>query len=608
MAFAHFPAIALLDRCLQVSERMLTGEKSDFEKGSELARIAEVLRAAAKCQEVEDERAAYTLATLHFVERTLGLNELGSSNGKKRPTTGRINNFCDERRRARECGTYSTPDFIVSSMLRELFAGLEQARLNDTEILDLSMEAGHFALATKKWASRGRSVRFYGVDQDRIAVEVASRLLSFALAGQKAATFSFNSCCRDSLLNPLPRNWPQQYDAVVGNPPWIARKPVVSNLLRKQFWPLLRGHFDVYLAFILRAHALLKPGGFLTYVVPSGFLFNCTAAPVRRLLLEQYEILSLTSYPQRSFIEVPCIIPISFLARKKWYPSLSVGLTRIRNEHTGLGGPNRPRGGVSVRVSDIWKRLPDCGMNPLARAETEFLTFGLRGTPLGNLGRVSFGARLARLGPYATASRFKAIHACDLRPYHACLRRGMVYRPEDTVFDRPPDRQVIEREKVVFQELRYMTHGQRLVAAVADAGTYPVSTAGFFLPADTRYVNFFAGLLNSALANAWYKLHDLNRAIKISYLRKLPVPVNVKKWEQIAKLARQCIRLRMFFHDRVTSCTQREEAKWLAMEFPRRWNQLVRCQRQIDLRIFELYRIPRGKRASVSRLAVARIF
>lgn len=605
MPHLESPALSLMDRCLQVSESLLNGKENGHERDPGLAEVAEVLTSAAVCQKGRDRRESFALAALHFVERTLGLTELGSS--RKEGRTGRIA-FSSERRRARDCGTYSTPDFIVRSMLRELFPFLHQGQVRDVKMLDLSLEAGHFALTTRRWASNEQKIRFYGVDQDRVAIELTSRILRFASAGKRTRNYSFSSSCQDSLLQPLPAKWPGQYDAVVGNPPWIARKPVTSELLRKKFWPLLRGHFDIYLAFMLRAHALLRPGGYLTYVVPSGFLFNCTAAPIRRLLLEQYEILSLTTYPQRSFIEVPCIIPISFLARKKERQSERVLFTKIRNEHTGLGGPNRPRGCTTVRVADIWKRLPDCGMNPLVRMGTGFLASGLRGVPLGSLGKVSSGGRLVRSGGYATASAFKAVHACDLRPYHACLRRGRLYRQKDTVFDRAPDQQVIAAEKVVFQELRYTTHGQRLVAAVAGAGTYPVSTAGFFLPADSEHTLFFAALLNSALANAWYKFRDLNRAIKISYLRQLPVPENVEKWRLISRLTRHCIRFRTFFHDRLTSCTRREESKRLAMLFPRQWNRLVFCQRQIDLQVLELYQIPKTKYASVFSLAISRVF
>jgi hypothetical protein len=605
MTHLDSPALSLLHRCLQVSESLLNGKANVLERDARLIQVAKVLTAAAVCQKGRDSRESFALAALHFVERTLGLIELGSGRKKGRPRTGRIA-FSSERRRARGCGTYSTPDFIVRSMLRELFPLLRQSQVRDAKILDLSMEAGHFALTTRQWVSNEQKVQFYGVDQDPVAIELTSRILRFASGGQRTGNFSFSSSCQDSLMKPLPAKWPGQYDAVVGNPPWIARKPVTSELLRKKFWPLLRGHYDIYLAFMLRAHALLKPGGYLTYVVPSGFLFNCTAAPIRRLLLEQYEILSLTTYPQRSFIEVPCIIPISFLARKRQHRGERVLLTRIKNEYAGLGGPNRPRGCTTVRVADIWKKLPDCGMNPLVRMGTEFLASGLPGVPLGSLGKVSSGARLVKSGRYASV--FKAVHACDLRPYHACLRRGRLYRRNDRVFDRAPDHHVIAAEKVVFQELRYMTHGQRVVAAVAGAGTYPVSTAGFFVPTDSRYVLFFAALLNSALVNAWYKFRDLNRAIKIGYLRQLPVPEDDKKWELISKLALQCIRVRAFFHDRVACCTQREESKRLAMLFPRQWNRLVSCQRQIDMQVLELYQIPKAKYAGVFNLATARVF
>ncbi len=599
------PAASLLDRCLRVSENLLRGTASDIEGSPESARIAEVLTAAAEGQRKEEKRTSYATATLHFVERTLGLIRLPCRKDirKARKSTA----FTEERRRARLCGTYSTPDFIVQSMFEELFSALNKDKESELEILDLSVEAGHFALAARRWASRGRKIRFYGVDRDPVAVELASRIVRFASRGQRLSNFLFGASCQDSFFDGLPRAWPQQYTAVVGNPPWVARKPVVCQPLREKFWPLLRGHYDIYLAFMLRAHELLKPGGYLSYVVPSGFLFNCTAAPIRRLLLEEYEILSLTSYPQRSFIEVPCIIPISFLARKKRLRNAVIASTRIISEDTGLGGQDHPQGAITVRVAHIWKRLPNCVLNPLVREGSEFLVSELRGIPLGSLGKVSSGARLAR-SRYASASVFQAVHARDLRPYHACLRRGRFYGRRDKVFDRAPDREAIEAKKIVFQELRYITAGQRLVAAVAGAGTYPVSTAGLFLPKDSRHILFFAALLNSALANAWYKLRDLNRAIKITYLRQFPVPERIEKWQVIGKLAQQCTRLRCFFHERVVSCTQREEGRRLAKQFPDQWGRLVSCQREIDLQILELYQVPSQHHAAVFQLARARLF
>jgi hypothetical protein len=597
------PTLLLTDRFLKISESLLQAEGSCRRNDSGFSQIAAVLKEAETGQSVKDRRASHVLAVLHFAERTLGLSKVFSP----ADATG-TGAFAEGRKRARQCGTYSTPDFIVDSIVGDLFSAFGANWPRKADILDLSLEGGHFALGAKQLASRCRRVQFHGVDQDPVAIELATRILMFGSDANESREFVFRSSCQDSLLKPLPRSWPGQFDGVIGNPPWIARKREVSEVIRKDFWPFLRGHYDLYLAFMLRAHSFLKPGGLLSYVVPSGFLFNCTAAPVRRLLLEEYDILALTMYPQRSFVEVPCIIPISFLARRRERHRRSVAFTKIKSAQVGLGGPHRPRTCSKVRVAEIWRRLPDCGMNPAVRKETEFLISGLDGIVLEKFGRVSSGARLGRANQQCSSSRFKAIHACDLRPFHACLRRGDFYGLKDAVFDRLPDPQAIDSHKVVFQELRYMTHGQRLIAALAGPGTLPVSTAGFFLAANPKDSLFFAALLNSALANAWYKVRDLNRAIKISYLRLLPVRKHTEIWQSVSALAGECVGLRTFFHKRLNSCTFREEASWLSTRFPNEWGKLVEYQWKIDQKVFELYQIPKGKHKAILHLATARVF
>jgi Eco57I restriction-modification methylase len=437
---------------------------------------------------------------------------------------------------------------------------------------------------------------------------LATRILHFATQGDETTRFLFRFACQESLLRRLPKAWPCQYDAVVGNPPWGARKSWVPAALRHQFEPLLMGHYDVYLAFILRAHSLLKPGGYLSYVIPSGFLFNCTAAPVRRLLLENYDILALTIYSQRSFVEVPCVIPISFLARKKDRAGKRVGYTKITNADTGLGGPLRKIESARVRVAHIWKKLPGCGINPLVRNETAFLAKDLPGVPLREFGHVSSGARFGKTNRVRPTAAFRGIRACDMRPYHACPRGSRLFRTTDGVFDRVPDEAAIEVQKVVFQELRYMTHGKRLVSALAGPGTLPVSTAGLFVPKDRKHSRFFVALLNSAVVNAWYKLRDLNRAIKIGYLRSLPVPEDTKVWETIGLLAEACTDIRMFFHRHCSLCAIRNEGEWLSQRFPKEWFRLVEHQGEIDRKLLDLYGIPMTSRPAVMDLGTRRSF
>jgi hypothetical protein len=138
-------------------------------------------------------------------------------------------------------------------------------------------------------------------------------------------------------------------------------------------------------------------------------------------------------------------------------------------------------------------------------------------------------------------------------------------------------------------------------------GSYPVSTAGIFVPAQQNHAHFFAALLNSALANAWYKLRDLNRAIKISYLRLLPVPHDLQRWMGIGRLAEEYSEIRLSLHDDLGSCVLRQEHRTLARSFPRVWSRMEDIRQEIDRRIFDLYQISRARRKEVLQIAAARV-
>src|SRR5260370_27102945 len=105
---------------------------------------------------------------------------------------------------------------------------------------------------------------------------------------------------------------------------------------------------------MLRAHELVEPGGFISMVVPSAFLFNMTASEVRQLLLDAYDVLALRIYPQRSLIEVPCVIPVSFLVRRRGERRGAIAQTNIVCHAGPLGGLARPRDARRVRVASTW--------------------------------------------------------------------------------------------------------------------------------------------------------------------------------------------------------------------------------------------------------------
>jgi hypothetical protein len=119
----------------------------------------------------------------------------------------------------------------------------------------------------------------------------------------------------DASGEPLPN---AGFDAVLGNPPWDmlradsgdAREAArSSNTLTKHFFRnsgiyryLDGGHINRYQVFLERALTLTRRGGRLGLLLPSGLATDHTSASLRRRLLEQADIDTLTGFDNRNAI------------------------------------------------------------------------------------------------------------------------------------------------------------------------------------------------------------------------------------------------------------------------------------------------------------------
>jgi tRNA1(Val) A37 N6-methylase TrmN6 len=599
------PAVlALLGYCLELYR--VTGGALALDGDDLEARVSRTLLAATGT-DTPISRQDYARVVLHFVERLIGFAPRRARHASAvhapHPT-----DFTSERRRPTACGTYSTSDAIAGAMIADLLGAMPRRGTRPLDVLDLSMEGGHFGLALA--AGRGRTpVCFHGIDRDPIVVTLARRLLRFAIQARHSA-MGIRTSCQDSLFHAVPPAWPRLFDAIVGNPPWNGSDTRVTATTRQKYASVLRARFDLYLAFILRADELLKPGGLLTFVLPSSFLFNLTAAPVRRRLLDNYDILTLRVFAQSSLPELRGLMPISFVARKRAATDRRMVKTTIVYQADPLGGFFRPTGSRTVMIADTWRRLPGAVFNPVARRDTRFLAQPFAEGTLRDFGRLESGAPVSRTAARSSPFTLKGIVAGSIRSFHACprsMRRSRTARG-DIQFFRLPRPESLHAWKIVFQDIRFPTHRQRIVAAVAAPGTYPISTASMFIPDAAQQIDFFEALLNSALVTAWYKVRDVNRKIKLLHLADVPVVHDAEAWKHIGALARQCRRIRERFHDRMPACGIRNEQRVLAERFPHDHAKFLTCRRAIDDQVFELFGIDGRRRKATMELAVARVF
>jgi len=95
------------------------------------------------------------------------------------------------------------------------------------------------------------------------------------------------------------------FDVVIGNPPYISAWEMFDKdesqrlFIKKNYDPdskLLKGHWDLYIAFILHAIKISKTGTVITYIIPNPFLREKYAYPIRDYLLKNVNIKSITLF------------------------------------------------------------------------------------------------------------------------------------------------------------------------------------------------------------------------------------------------------------------------------------------------------------------------
>ncbi len=220
---------------------------------------------------------------------------------------------------------FFTPPSLVSYVIDGVLTPIAKSRANifnaktsHITVLDPAMGGGDFLTRAIdllcEWPASDASGRFlsrsavaaecvYGVDVDPRVVEIA-RFGVWASSGfAEGIADSINShlICANALgarhADEPKFDWAEAFfdvfadsgfDAVVGNPPYIAAK---NGLQRAR----VSGQSDSYLLFLaeIMESKLVKPGGLLSMVLPDPMLVRENAADVRRKIATEWSIVSL---------------------------------------------------------------------------------------------------------------------------------------------------------------------------------------------------------------------------------------------------------------------------------------------------------------------------
>ena len=191
------------------------------------------------------------------------------------------------RAQRRALGAYYTPPEVVRLIVDlALQPAIEEASGASLRVIDPACGAGEFLEAAAERMIRrfGSAAGVFGIDIDAQAIAAARQ----RLPGECAVW------CGDGLDEQAVTN--RSFDVVIGNPPYLSIRQLAKSLqageiesLRRRF-RTARGNFDLYVLFIERALALLKPGGRCGFVVPNKWATLDYARACRELLLERTTI------------------------------------------------------------------------------------------------------------------------------------------------------------------------------------------------------------------------------------------------------------------------------------------------------------------------------
>ncbi|KQP96139.1 MULTISPECIES: HsdM family class I SAM-dependent methyltransferase [unclassified Rathayibacter] len=154
-----------------------------------------------------------------------------------------------------------------------------------------------------------------------------------------------------------------QYDAVIGNPPFIRYQDWTGDQRdRARFAALqqgvsLTGLASSWAAFVIHAAAYLKPGGRLGMVLPAELLSVNYAAPVRRFLLERFATVELVTFEEQVFPDAEADTVLVKAEGWNGLPAAQATLRQTRNADT-LSELHEGTTWTPLNTGDRWHPQP----------------------------------------------------------------------------------------------------------------------------------------------------------------------------------------------------------------------------------------------------------
>ena len=344
----------------------------------------------------------------------------------------------------------------------------------------------------------------------------------------------------------------QGFDAVVGNPPYdvLASEELGYDVsdsakyfrINPVYGPAVRGKLNLYKLFICQASSLAALDGLFSFIVPMGLLGDDPARGIRRLLLEQKQLIAVESFPQKDD------------PRRRVFPEakLSCAVFAAKNR------PLRESFPISVHAAQFIEAPSDC----LSVKPSEVLSLEPANIPIPSctqrdwniaLGILSL-ERIRRIGDYCTAFQGEVNETTDgkrgfisddpsagpqvLRGSNlglytireASQGRAMFLRKDRFLSGKPESAKANHHRsaRVGWQESSAQNNFRRIIAAMIPEGQFCNHKINYFPKQECQIpLDLVLALLNSKIADWYFRLTSTSAAVSHYQLYALPSPTIV---------------------------------------------------------------------------------
>lgn len=554
-----------------------------------------------------------------------------------------------KKQKRKEQGIYYTPRWVVGYIVKQTVGRFIQEHSHNEilhmKILDPACGSGSFLiraydeLLRYHAGARGNAPEeldqwdrlpilkenIFGVDLDMQAVEIARlNLLIRALARREILpTLADNIRQGNSLISgwevelqpyfgdawreKKPFNWEEEFshtmknggfDVVIGNPPYVTEQisEEERDYYKKAFATGILGKLNTYRLFIQRGVELLREGGLLSFIVPLTCLTDRDSTAVRRLMLEDCQLLSVVTLPEKAgpfdvVTQATTVIVLRKTAddaiRRKTLVRYAIGVT------SPLALP-ADQATLPTVEQGILDGLPDHMIVLPARPTVLEIIRKLDGSGarMSTYAEVFQGeVNLTNYAPWISASKIDdsfnpLIRGVDVDRYSIDLSPSK-HKPSWVKAEKVA-RQHAGAHRIVTQEVSNMQQVRRIKAAVAPPSCFCAHTTNYLLP-KTQDVSklFLLALLNSKLLDFYFKLFNTTNHLPAREIERLPIPrieladpVQKRLHDELVALVERMLELNKRLH----SLSGFEAEQRLALE-----KEIGATDEKIDALVYDLY-------------------